>query len=89
MSADSGLPTYRGVGGLYEGGQTEEGPAIEEMLSGEMFHQRPEWTWKYLRQIEEACRGARFKPRTRRHRGNGKALSTRLDVDPERRRLPS
>jgi NAD-dependent deacetylase len=60
MSADSGLPTYRGVGGLYEGGETEEGLAIEEMLSGPMFQQRPAWTWKYLRQIEQACRGAKF-----------------------------
>jgi NAD-dependent deacetylase len=60
MSADSGLPTYRGVGGLYDGGQTEEGFAIEEMLSGEMFRQKPAWTWKYLRQIEQACRGAKF-----------------------------
>jgi NAD-dependent protein deacetylase/lipoamidase len=60
MSADSGLPTYRGVGGLYDAGQTIEGYAIEEMLSGEMFAARPEWTWKYLRQIEQACRGAKF-----------------------------
>ncbi len=60
MSADSGLPTYRGVGGLYEREETEEGLAIEEMLSGPMFRSRPEWTWKYLRQIEEACRGAKF-----------------------------
>jgi NAD-dependent deacetylase len=59
MSADSGLPTYRGVGGLYDGGQTEEGFAIEEMLSGEMFRSNPAWTWKYLRQIENACSGAR------------------------------
>jgi NAD-dependent deacetylase len=60
MSADSGLPTYRGVGGLYNAGDTEEGPPIEEMLSGEMFRHRPEWTWKYLTQVESACRGARF-----------------------------
>jgi NAD-dependent deacetylase len=60
MSADSGLPTYRGVGGLYNAGETVEGFAIEEMLSGEMFRERPEWTWKYLRQIEQACRGAKF-----------------------------
>src|SRR4051812_15914462 len=59
MSADSGLPTYRGVGGLYNVGETEEGFAIEEMLSGPMFRERPQWTWKYLRQIEEACRGAK------------------------------
>src|SRR5262245_63857330 len=60
MSADSGLPTYRGVGGLYEGGQTEEGIPIEEMLSGEMMQVKPEFTWKYLRQIEKTCRGAKF-----------------------------
>ena len=29
ISADSGLPTYRGVGGLYDGGETEEGMPIE------------------------------------------------------------
>jgi NAD-dependent deacetylase len=58
MSADSGLPTYRGVGGLYNSGETVEGLAIEEMLSGEVFRERPQWTWKYLRQVEEACRGA-------------------------------
>jgi NAD-dependent deacetylase len=58
MSADSGLPTYRGVGGLYEGQETEEGLPIEVMLSGPMFAHDPAATWKYLRQIEEACRGA-------------------------------
>lgn len=60
MSADSGLPTYRGVGGLYDDGKTEEGYAIEELLSGDMFGVKPAWTWKYLRQIEQACRGAKF-----------------------------
>jgi NAD-dependent deacetylase len=30
------------------------------MLSGEMLAERPEWTWKYLRQIEAACRDAKF-----------------------------
>jgi NAD-dependent deacetylase len=60
MSADSGLPTYRGVGGLYNGDATEEGFAIEELLSGSMFRRRPELTWKYLRQVEQACRGATF-----------------------------
>jgi NAD-dependent deacetylase len=60
MSAESGLPTYRGVGGLYDSGQTEEGYEIEEMLSGDMFCRRPDLTWKYLRQIEQACRGKKF-----------------------------
>ena len=59
ISADSGLPTYRGVGGLYEADATEEGLPIEVLLSGETFARRPERTWKYLGAIERACRGAR------------------------------
>ena len=58
LSADSGLPTYRGVGGLYAGEATEDGVAIEEALSGPMFAKRPELTWKYLWQIGSACVGA-------------------------------
>ena len=58
ISADSGLPTYRGVGGLYNDESTEEGLSIEEALSGEMFRLRPDITWKYLAQIEHNCRGA-------------------------------
>ncbi|HWY23991.1 MAG TPA: Sir2 family NAD-dependent protein deacetylase, partial [Nevskia sp.] len=57
MSADSGLPTYRGVGGLYDSGPTDDGVAIEEALSGEMMRTRPELCWKYLGEIERACRG--------------------------------
>jgi len=55
ISADSGLPTYRGVGGLYNSGETEEGLAIEEALSGECFAVRPDITWKYLAQIQHNC----------------------------------
>lgn len=59
ISADSGIPTYRGVGGLYDGDvRTREGFAIEEILSGRMFAARPELTWKYLWQIGAACAGA-------------------------------
>lgn len=58
ISADAGLPTYRGVGGLYEGVNTEEGMAIEEVLSGPCFAARPDLTWKYLHQIERVARGA-------------------------------
>jgi NAD-dependent protein deacetylase/lipoamidase len=58
LSADSGLPTYRGVGGLYEGMATAEGMPIETVLSGTMFQKRPELTWKYLHQVERACRSA-------------------------------
>ncbi len=59
VSADSGLPTYRGVGGLYNDASVDEGMAIEEALSGPMFRQHPEITWKYITQVEKACRGAR------------------------------
>jgi NAD-dependent deacetylase len=60
ISADSGLPTYRGIGGLYNSGRTDEGLPIEQLLSGGMLRRRPELTWKYLLQIEQACRGAHF-----------------------------
>lgn len=57
LSADSGLPTYRGLGGLYEGQDPEENLPIEVLLSGRVLATRPELTWKYLLQIEQACRG--------------------------------
>jgi len=60
VSADSGLPTYRGIGGLYNDEHTEEGIPIETALSGEMLLSRPEITWKYLWQIGSACQGAIF-----------------------------
>lgn len=58
ISAESGLPTYRGVGGLYNYGETEEGLPIEELLSGRMLAKSPAVCWKYIHQIERACRGA-------------------------------
>jgi NAD-dependent deacetylase len=58
VSADSGLPTYRGLGGLYENMSTPDGLPIEAILSRDMFRQRPELTWKYLLEVERACRGA-------------------------------
>lgn len=58
VSAESGLPTYRGVGGLYERDLTDEGMPIEVALSGTMFRARPELTWRYLDQVEQACRNA-------------------------------
>jgi len=60
LSADSGIPTYRGVGGIYDVDDTEEGLPIEELLSGEMLQSEPEVTWKYLAQIADACQGATF-----------------------------
>lgn len=57
ISADSGLPTYRGVGGLYNDEATEDGLSIEDALSGECMSIRPEITWKYLAQVERNCHG--------------------------------
>ena len=59
ISAESGLPTYRGVSGLYNDTVTEEGVSIETALSARGFATHPEITWKYLAQIEKACRGAK------------------------------
>lgn len=54
LSADSGLPTYRGVGGLYNG-HTEDGLPIETALSGPMLQLDPALCWKYLAEIGRAC----------------------------------
>jgi NAD-dependent deacetylase len=58
LSAESGLPTYRGVGGLYVDAHTEHGMPIERALSGPVFQRRPEITWQHIAQIEKAVRGA-------------------------------
>ena len=57
ISVDSGIPTYRGVAGLYDKTATEDGMPIEVALSGGMFQENPGLTWKYLLQIADACRG--------------------------------
>ena len=59
ISAESGLPTYRGVGGLYDRGPTEGGVPVEVALSGRMLRKDPELCWRYIADIERACRGAR------------------------------
>lgn len=56
VSAESGLPTYRGIGGLYEQAETADGIPIEAALSGAMFRRDPALTWKYIHQIESSCR---------------------------------
>ncbi|MGE8498860.1 MAG: NAD-dependent deacylase [Pseudomonas sp.] len=57
LSADSGLPTYRGLGGLYNG-HTAEGLPIEAALSGPMLRRDPALCWKYLAELGRACLGA-------------------------------
>ncbi len=58
MSADSGLPTYRGIGGLYNGIEIEAGMPIEDILHAYTLARDPALTWKYIAEIERACRGA-------------------------------
>lgn len=59
MSADSGLPTYRGRDGLYRAQETTaHGFSIEQALSGPMLRSRPDVTWHYLLELERSTRGA-------------------------------
>ncbi|HNX90363.1 MAG TPA: NAD-dependent protein deacylase [Candidatus Omnitrophota bacterium] len=60
VSADSGLPTYRGISGLYNDKNTEDGIPVETALSVVTLRTRPEITWKYIAQIEARCRAATF-----------------------------
>lgn len=60
LSADSGLPTYRGIGGLYNEKLTHDKIPIEVALSGDMMRHHPEIPWKYLVEIEKSCRGTGF-----------------------------
>lgn len=60
ISADSGLPTYRGLGGLYNEQGTEDGIPIETALAGQTLEKQPQVTWKYLSQIEKKFRQAKF-----------------------------
>lgn len=57
LSADSGMPTYRGITGLYNR-ETDDGIPIEVALSGQTFREDPKLCWKYIRELELACRGA-------------------------------
>ena len=57
MSADSGLPTYRGIGGLYNAVEIEAGMPIEDIRHIQTLARNPALTWKYLALVEQACRG--------------------------------
>lgn len=56
MSADSGLPSFRGVGGLFERPLADDGLPIETVLSPTMLAQRPDVVWRYVHERELACR---------------------------------
>ncbi len=59
LSADSGLPTYRGRDGLYRTDHTpSQGLPIEQALSGPTLASQPEITWRHLLELEVSTRGA-------------------------------
>lgn len=58
MSADSGLPTYRGINGLYNDIEIEQNMPIEDILHAYTLARNPALTWKYIAQIDHACRAA-------------------------------
>ncbi len=57
VSAESGVPTFRGATGAFPNGLTEEGISFEEVLSGPMFRRNPKLSWKYFFRLESAMRG--------------------------------
>jgi len=62
ISADSGLPVYRGQGGLYNSGVTDEGIPFEEALSGNMLEKNRSVIWEFLRKIDVARKTAHPSP---------------------------
>ncbi|MDQ2696155.1 MAG: NAD-dependent protein deacylase [Pseudomonadota bacterium] len=60
ISAASGLPAYRGIGGLYDQRLSGDAPPLERLLCAERMANDPEAVWACLARIEQACRGARF-----------------------------
>src|SRR5271166_2490547 len=61
LSADSGLPTYRGHDGIYQSDRlTRHGIPIEQALSESMLVARPDITWEFLVELERVTRRATF-----------------------------
>lgn len=58
ISADSGLPTYRGVAGLYAAGPDSTGRLPEEVLSATTWRRDPDHVWAYIRPLALAIEAA-------------------------------
>jgi len=56
VSTASGLPTYRGVGGVYTDDKSLIPPEI--LMSKAMWKIRPQWVWDHLHKIYAASQGA-------------------------------
>jgi NAD-dependent deacetylase len=59
ISVESGLPTYRGEGGLWTRMAAEEGKAAEAVMSADNLATNPEAVWGHARGMERAGRAAR------------------------------
>ena len=62
VSAESGIPTFRGATAAFPDGRTEEGMAFEEVLSRTTFLKQPSLCWKYFFRLETSLRGKRPNP---------------------------
>lgn len=60
ISAASGIPTYRGQGGIYD--DPEEGDRTVEALSGPTLRRDPDRTWNAVRNLALASRAAAPNP---------------------------
>lgn len=57
VSAESGIPTFRGSTAAFANGLTDEGIPFEEALSGSTFRRNPLLSWKYFFLLELSLRG--------------------------------
>jgi len=57
VSAESGVPTFRGATAAFADGLTEERIPFEEVLSGSTFLTNPKLSWKYFFRLEHGLRG--------------------------------
>ena len=57
VSAESGIPTFRGSTAAFANGLTEDGIRFEDALSGPFFARNPQRAWKYFFNIEKTIRG--------------------------------
>jgi NAD-dependent deacetylase len=57
ISAESGIPTYRGIGGVYA--DPDKGDDLIEALSGTTLETDPDRTWRALAEMAAHAKGAR------------------------------
>ncbi len=60
ISVDSGIKTYRGVGGVWTENEKFEDVPIEDIMTGETIRKNPELFWRCLSHREKGYRGATF-----------------------------